>query len=108
MKVNSRTSIQRCEGVTAIDRVRYAAGEEASTVAPTLDKATKKMSSVLPPEQAVALFDGEARRLAGMSGDEFLKNWDAGEFRDLDETPEGRKIAYLALLIPFGRPDSCC
>lgn len=72
----------------------------------TLDKTTKKRSSVLPREQAVALFDGEARRLAGMSGDEFLKKWDAGEFRDLDDTPEGRKIAYLALLIPFGRQDT--
>jgi hypothetical protein len=29
-----------------------------------------------------------------------------GEYRNLDDTPEGRKIAYLALLIPFGRRNS--
>jgi hypothetical protein len=36
---------------------------------------------------------------------EFLAKWDAGEYRDLDldTSPEGRNIAYLALLIPFGR-----
>jgi hypothetical protein len=92
--------------VVAVNCVRYAVGEEVPAVALTLDKTTKKISSVLPLEQAVALFDGEARRLAGMSGDAFLKKWDAGEFRDLGDTPEGRKIAYLAMLVPFGRQDS--
>ena len=68
-------------------------------------KTTEKLPSVLSPDEAIALFDHESRRLAGMPAEEFLARWDAGEYRDLnlDATPEGRDIAYLALLIPFGR-----
>ena len=67
---------------------------------------TQKLPSVLPRAQAFALFDQEARRIAGMPAAEFLAKRDAGSFRDLDDTPEGREITYLALLIPFGRQDS--
>lgn len=58
---------------------------------------------VMPAELGIALFDQEARRIVGMSGDEFLERWDAGEFRDWEDTPEGRELEYLILLIPFGR-----
>lgn len=68
-----------------------------------IDKTTEYLPSVLPAEQAAALFAHEAKRLAGVTTEEFLKKWDAGDYRDLDATPEGRDIAYLALLIPFGR-----
>jgi hypothetical protein len=68
-----------------------------------IEKSRENLPSVLPAERAAAFFAHEAERLAGMSAEEFLRKWDAGEFRDLDETPEGRNIAYLALLIPFGR-----
>ena len=61
--------------------------------------------TVLPPERAKALFEEEAWRIAGMSGDDFLARWDAGDFRDVEDTPEGRELAYLILLIPFGRPN---
>ena len=54
----------------------------------------------------MALFDQEARRVVGVSGEEFLKRWDAGEFHDFEDTPEGRDLAYLILLIPFGRQHS--
>ncbi len=67
---------------------------------------TDRVPSVLPRDEARALFEREARRLAGVSGDDFLARWDAGEYRDLGDTPEGRRIAYLALLIPFGRRNS--
>jgi hypothetical protein len=58
----------------------------------------------LPVDEGHRLFDREARRLLGMSGDEFLARWDAGEFNDLPDTPEGRQIMRVAYLIPFGRP----
>lgn len=61
---------------------------------------------VLDRESAIALFDAQARRVAGVSGDEFLARWDAGDYHDLDDTPEGRELSYLVLLIPFGRRDS--
>ncbi len=64
---------------------------------------TRDVPTVLPPELGVALFDQESRRVVGISGDEFLERWDAGEFRDWEDTPEGRKLSFLILLIPFGR-----
>lgn len=64
---------------------------------------TQDLPTVLPPELGNALFDREARRVVGISGDEFLARWDAGEFRDWEDTPEGRKLSFLILLIPFGR-----
>lgn len=64
---------------------------------------TQELPSVLPPELGVALFDQESRRIVGISGNEFLARWDAGEFRDYEDTPEGRELSYLILLIPFGR-----
>jgi hypothetical protein len=75
-------------------------------MATTTKPPTQPSPTVLPPDEARALFDRQARRLVGLSGEEFLAKWDAGEYRDrdLDATPEGRKIAHLVLLIPFGRP----
>jgi hypothetical protein len=69
-------------------------------------QSTTELASVLPAAEARALFEQEAWRLAGMSAEQFLEKWEAGDYRDLDDTPEGRQIAYLAMLIPFGRPDS--
>jgi hypothetical protein len=68
-----------------------------------IDQTTKSLPSVLAPDQAAALFDQEARRIAGMSGERFLAKWDAGEIQTDDETRHGRELAYLILLIPFGR-----
>jgi hypothetical protein len=41
-----------------------------------------------------------------MSAEQFFKKWGAGEYRDLDDTPEKRRIACLVFLISFGRQDS--
>ncbi|MGH2534271.1 MAG: hypothetical protein ACRDJW_18535 [Thermomicrobiales bacterium] len=54
-------------------------------------------------EEGRALFDRQARTLMGMSGDEFIRRWDAGEFRDIANTAGNRHITRLASLIPFGR-----
>ena len=63
----------------------------------------------LPPiqwlthEEALEVFDARAREIAGMSGEEFLRRWDAGEFPDPDGTP----LMRLVMLIPLcGRPIS--
>jgi hypothetical protein len=61
------------------------------------------LPAVLPLELAYALFDQESRRIIGVPGEEFLARWDAGEFRNFDDTPEDRELAYLVLLTPFGR-----
>lgn len=58
----------------------------------------------LSREEGHELFDYVAREIAGMSGPEFLARYDAGEFDKLGEdTPEGFKLQYLIMLIPFGR-----
>ncbi len=50
------------------------------------------------PGAARELFDYEARRRLGMSGDEFLKRWHAGEYLG---KPEDQGVTQVALLIPL-------
>jgi hypothetical protein len=57
-------------------------------------------------EEGRAMFDRQARELVGMSGDEFIRRWDAGEFRDVADSAGNLHILRLASLIPFGRPDA--
>jgi hypothetical protein len=52
-------------------------------------------------EEARAIFDHEARKTLGISGDEFLRRWDAGEYRPVPDTREGRKIGPLIMLVPL-------
>lgn len=72
-------------------------------MATTRQETYQAKSSVLPPQKARELFDCKARALLGMSGKDFLRQWDAGKYRHLPETPETRKIMRVASLIPFGR-----
>jgi len=55
-------------------------------------------------EESRELFDRDARRYLGVSGDEFLRAWDAGEYGDPDDrskNPPG--VMRLAMLLPFVR-----
>jgi hypothetical protein len=57
-------------------------------------------------EEGRVLLDKQARRYLNMSGDEFVKRWEAGEF---DDDPDRPEIMRVAMLIPFaknGREDS--
>lgn len=47
------------------------------------------------------LFDREARRLMGMSGADFIRRWDAGEFDP--DGPDHTKLMRLAMLARLGR-----
>jgi hypothetical protein len=55
------------------------------------------------PEEARERFDREAQRLFGISGDEFLRRWDSGEYGPIPDTPEGRKLDRMYGLITFVR-----
>ena len=55
------------------------------------------------PEDTRQAFDAQARHLMGMSGEEFIRRWDAGEFAAIADDPEHPEIMRLAMLIPFGR-----
>ena len=58
------------------------------------------------PEEGRALLDEQAQQLLGISGEEFLRRWDAGEYRAIADTPGNLHITRLASLIPFGRQNS--
>lgn len=53
----------------------------------------------LSSEEGKKLLDRRARQHLNISGDEFLRKWDAQEFDD----PDDPRIVRLALLIPFAR-----
>ena len=50
-----------------------------------------------------ALFDFQARKLLGVSGDEFLARWDAGDYREPGNLAFDHKINRLVMLMPFAR-----
>lgn len=58
---------------------------------------------LLTPEEARAFFDRRARELLGISGEEFLRRWDAGEYRPVPDDAEGRKVGELVMMMPFAR-----
>ena len=63
-------------------------------VAETTDHAIPGVD-LLTPEEGRGLVDRRARTLLDISGDEFLRRWDAGEYRPLQDNAEGRKVGEL-------------
>jgi hypothetical protein len=55
---------------------------------------------LLSRDKWMALVDRVARRELQMSGEEFIRRLDAGEFGDLDEQPA---VMRVAMLLPSGR-----
>lgn len=58
---------------------------------------------LLTPEEARALFDRRARQLLRISGEEFLRRWDAGEYRPVRDDVDGHKVGELFMMLPFAR-----
>jgi hypothetical protein len=54
-------------------------------------------------EEGRALFDHQAKKMLGISGKEFLERWESGRYRSVPDTPEGRKVRRLVMLVPFAR-----
>ena len=55
------------------------------------------------PEEARAIFDARARYELGISGEEFLRRWDNGEYQPVPDDIECRKIARLSMMMSFAR-----
>jgi hypothetical protein len=55
---------------------------------------------ILTREEGVAFFDRQARKFMGMSGEEFLRRYDEGEFRP---SCQSINISRMVMLIPFAR-----
>ena len=79
----------------------YDTTEEAS-MAITPERDTNAVR-FLDDDESHALFDREAQRLVGMSGEEFLRRFDAGEFAAEMDGPRHDVLARMVMLIPFGR-----
>lgn len=71
---------------------------EGTDLATTLRDALWEAMGWLTRDQARALFDADARRAFGISGDEFLRRYDAGEL-DYDDP----SVIHLAMIDSFGR-----
>jgi hypothetical protein len=56
-------------------------------------------------EEGRRTFDAAVRRRLGISGEEFISRWEAGEYDEIWDTPGHLHIGYLASLIPFARQD---
>ena len=56
---------------------------------------------ILEDDEARAYFDATARELVGMSGEEFLRRLDAGEWRDVIDDDEYRDHLFLAMMRSF-------
>ncbi len=57
----------------------------------------------LDDDEARELFDRQARRLMGMSGDEFLRRYDDGEYNRPLEDPEEENIMIMLMMLDFAR-----
>ena len=54
----------------------------------------------LDPEEGRAQFDALAREWLGITGDEFIEKWDAGDYRGIADTEANRPVIVLSMLIP--------
>ncbi|MBA2277023.1 MAG: hypothetical protein H0W06_04605 [Chloroflexia bacterium] len=64
----------------------------AQTVEPLLPPVIE-----LSPEEGWAFFDDKARSLLGISGEEFLRRWNAGDYDEIADDGEHADIMYLAM-----------
>ncbi len=58
----------------------------------------------LTPEEAREVFEADIRRLLGISGDEFLRRYDAGELVPYDEEGENVRVVSAILSMTLVRP----
>ena len=50
---------------------------------------------IVTPEAGRRMYDEAVRKYMGMSGEEFLRRWDAGEFHELYDDSEHWYVGYL-------------
>jgi hypothetical protein len=61
--------------------------------------------TILTPTEAREQFDARARELMGISGEEFLRRLDAGEYDEIIDKgshPHGLDVVYLEMMRPSG------
>lgn len=60
----------------------------------------------LSAEEACEVFDYQARKLMNMSGEEFLRRWDAGEYRDSFDAPGHESLTSLVMMMSLARQNA--
>ena len=58
----------------------------------------------LDDDEARAEFDAQIRRWLGLSGDEFLRRWDAGDYRGIEDDVDHPDVMNAVSLISLVRP----
>ena len=58
---------------------------------------------IISAAEAREIFDYQARKAMGMSGEEFLRRWDAGEFHELFDKRGHEDLTSLVMMMGFGR-----
>jgi hypothetical protein len=78
--------------------------DAAARIEPAGGRNARDGVEILTPEQAWVSFDRQARELLGVSGEEFVRRWDAGEYDAVADQPGYTDLVYLAMLRPVDRP----
>ncbi|MGH2534324.1 MAG: hypothetical protein ACRDJW_18800 [Thermomicrobiales bacterium] len=55
------------------------------------------------PDEGRRMFDEAVRETMGISGEEFIRRWEAGEYWEIADRPGSLYIGNLIALIPFAR-----
>ena len=108
MATTSRTGLQSTE-----DRSDESGGklldnddvDELDPWAGFTEEERRRGWKVLTLEEGQIQFDAAVRRRMGISGEEFIRRWDAGEYAEIADTEGHRHIMNLAGLIGFARKD---
>jgi hypothetical protein len=69
----------------------------------TTDETTDDGIRWLEPAEERALFEERTHALLGISGEEFLRRLDAGEYDPVFDDPDHRDITYLVMLSVVAR-----
>jgi hypothetical protein len=57
----------------------------------------------LDVDEWMAMLDDATHKQLGISGEEFIARWNAGEYADIADTAGNRHLIDLAMLIPIDR-----
>lgn len=85
----------RVERVTNDDAALEANGARDAINVPDVE--------ILTRDDGAAFFDEQARALLGISGAEYLRRYDAGEYDAIIDDPAHDAVGLLEFLIPFAR-----
>ncbi len=87
--------------------VRAERDVKASRGEPAARVASGEHDTILPghhvsPAEGRAMFDRQARRYLGISGDEFVRRWEAGKYAGAADVPGVMDLVLLLPLVPAG------